>query len=933
MKKTLKRTGAIGLAAATIVTGLSFGPAAVAAPSPNTNPDQQHSALQSTPTGEKVKLVFQAGSSTFYAPTFSYANAVVTGYTTHTTEAAAERAAVAFDVLSSSDGWFQLQDPTSKKCVTSISSNVFKPALTAVYKTACDNSDATRFQVKGDRLVAEAHPGMSITGPTSWVDVTENPTYTWNSLAFGTGPHLGLVSDVDAISSGLSAKVDSVDLAKRKAVVSGYAAARSFVVINGEEEVQAGEDGTWSGTASGLKLGSNTVTLEQYENSVKTDETSIEVPLEVRPVSGAVSFPADLDQDAVLSGAAQPGATVIVTDVEGAEIARANASAGAGIWSTPIPAPNAGGDYDVRIYQQIDGEDNGEIIRTVSYGAAVTVTSPVEGMAHDGGPVRMTGRGEPGAQVVVREQGSTTVLGTKQVLQSGGWTLDTTNVDDRKHVLEVTQTGKGNNTTRFMVTLNPENDGVTQPFELTTPADKSTVIAPSNEVTFTGKGTTGAQVEIMNASNSRVIGTDEIGQDGTWTTSGVVGFGDQKIRAKVTTNGQVQNTYIDIRVAASAGVTQPFELSTPADKSTVVAPTNEVTFTGKGTTDAVVEIMNASNNRVIASTTVGSDGTWSKAGLVGFGDQKIRAKVTTNGVVQNVWIDIRVEASAGVTQPFALTSPLDGEEVIAPTNKVDFTGTGTTGDSVAIINTYNNRVVATTSIGTAGTWTKSGVLGFGTQNLRATVTHQGVPTDHAFSVVVKAAAGVERPFAITTPENGATVVAPDNQVTFSGSGTTGARVTLTTGSGRPVINTVVREDGTWSDSGFLGHQYYELTTSYTTVGGTPVTGTTTLTVKASDAVINPFAITTPANGSTVVAPNNIVTFTGTGAADATVELINDPGGQFERVVARAIVRPDGTWTASGGLSHQFYTLGYTHTPGTEGGTPANGTTTLTVAAQ
>jgi hypothetical protein len=230
-----------------------------------------------------------------------------------------------------------------------------------------------------------------------------------------------------------------------------------------------------------------------------------------------VSFPADLEQDAVLSGAAQPGATVIVTDVDGEEIARTDARPGSGLWSTTIPAPNAGGDYDVRVYQQIDGEDNGEIIRTVAYGAAVQITAPVEGMAHDGGPVRMTGRGEPGAQVVVREQGRSTILGTKQVLQSGRWTLETTNVDDRRHVLEVTQTGKGNNTTVATVTLNPEA-GVVTPVAVTNP-DAATIAqgyVPNTSFTFTGTAEKGKLLQIENRYGTRLDAT-RVTDRGTWS--------------------------------------------------------------------------------------------------------------------------------------------------------------------------------------------------------------------------------------------------------------------------------------------------------------------------------------------------------------------------------------------------------------------------------
>ncbi|HDY5681491.1 TPA: hypothetical protein RPJ64_002804, partial [Staphylococcus aureus] len=270
--------------------------------------------------------------------------------------------------------------------------------------------------------------------------------------------------------------------------------ASAFIVINGEEQVQAGTDGRWSYQLTGLKLGSNPVTLEEYEGTVKTGETSIDAELKVAPVTGVASFPADHGQNAVLSGTAQPGATIVIRDVNGEEIARTNARLGSGTWSTPITAPDAGGDYDLRVHQEIDNEATGEIIVAVAYGAAVVITAPVEGMAHDGGPVTLRGTGEVGAQIAVREQGRSTVLGTAQVLANGQWTVRTTNVDDRKHVLEATQSGKGNNTTASTVTLNPEND-TAAPADLTlTSHEDGDTFAQPGTTTLSGKATPKATV-------------------------------------------------------------------------------------------------------------------------------------------------------------------------------------------------------------------------------------------------------------------------------------------------------------------------------------------------------------------------------------------------------------------------------------------------------
>jgi len=911
MKNTLKRSGAIGLAAVTVVTGLSFGPAAQAAD-------------PVTPAAATVKLVFQDGNQ-YRAITDRYGNA----QTPYPTLAAAQAGALPLRAVKLPNGRFQLTGLTSQGNSCFITGTTGRVNWYSLADSRCDSELAgNQWWYDGANLRNESQ-GTKTIGEIS--RVAANQEY----LQFSSTNTFPLVSDATALLL-LSAKADSVDVSARTAAISGTAVPGSYVVIGTPvpTQVQADATGRWSTTISGLSFGANTIPLEQYENGTKTAESTLDVNLAVTPVTATASFPADRTQPAVLSGGAQPGATVIVTDGAGTELVRTTANTGSGVWSTPITAPGAGGTYNVRVRQEIGGTPAGaETSASIAYGAGVTITTPVQGAAHPGGPVAMTGRGEAGAQITVREQGKQNVIGYGTVFASGDWNITTTtSLDARKHVLEVTQSGKGNNTTVSTVTLNPDDDGVTGPFVLATPTNGSTVIAPTNQVSFTGTGTTGARVEIMNAYNSRVIGTATIDDAGNWITSGSVGFGKHKIRAKVTLNGAVENTYIDITVAASDGVVQPFRMTAPTNGQTLVAPDNQVRFTGVGTTGDTVQIRNTYNGRVIATTTVDEAGAWTTTGGVGFGVQNLTAVVTHAGTPTENPFTITLKSSEGVVKPFTLDAPTNGSTVIAPDNQVTFRGTGTTGDTVQILNVWNDRIVASTTVDAAGNWSKAGYLSFLPYDLKAVVSHPGsAPVTVPFSVTVKRSAGVEGPFAVTTPANGSTVTAPDGRVTFTGTGTTGARVVMTAGNGREVVNTTVNDQGTWTATGLLGFQYYDLTTTYTTPGGTPATGTHSLTVRKSDAVINPFQLITPANGSTVTAPNNTVTFSGTGAAGATVQIINDPSGPFERVVAETTVSNDGTWTVRGQLSYQFYNLSYRHTPGTAGGTPAAGDFSFTLA--
>jgi hypothetical protein len=391
--------------------------------------------------------------------------------------------------------------------------------------------------------------------------------------------------------NGFSGKVDSVDIPNRTAVISGTAAPGSFVLIDTAvpDQVQAGTDGRWSHTVTDLTLGSNPIPLSQYENGEKTGETTLDVVLDVTPVRGAVSFPTDLEQDAVLSGTAHPGSTVVIRDVDGDEIARTEARLGSGAWSTPIGAPDAGGDYDVRVHQEIDGEANGEIVVTVAYGAGVAITTPAEGMAHDGGPVTLRGTGEVGAQVTVREQGRSTVLGSAQVLANGQWTIRTTDVDDRKHVLEASQTGKGNNTTASTVTLNPENDAAA-PADLTlTSHEDGDTFAQPGATTLSGKATPKATVTAywFGKDYPQYATTTAANDQGDYSISRNMG-GTQPYNITLTQTAQAGKVNeVTVRLVP-AGV-GPVDLTVGSHQDgDAFAPTGQTTISGKASSGATV---------------------------------------------------------------------------------------------------------------------------------------------------------------------------------------------------------------------------------------------------------------------------------------------------------------------------------------------------------
>jgi len=640
--------------------------------------------------------------------------------------------------------------------------------------------------------------------------VTEDATTTVASTTF----------QVDA--PAFTADVTSVDLHGRSAVLTGTAEPDAYVVINGDDQVQAGESGEWQYTVSGLRLGANTVHLEQFEGTTKTDELDLDVPLEVRDVTATATFDADVSKPVTVSGTAQPGAEIQVKNTDGTVVATATAATDdSGVWDTTVPAPNAGGVYTVHVNQVIDGEKNGDAKVDIDYGAAVTVTSPVENAAHDGGQLTMTGTGKPGSQITVREQGKDTVIGSTTVLVNHNWSLKTSNLDDRRHVLETTQRSSGNNITRDVRTLNPDADA-TAPLVITAPEyGVETQLDASGELEFRGTGEPEARVTVR-AGNGRTIIDTIVDANGTWAQSGIVAVGTSNPFVDYTVNGNT--TTIQHRVVAKP-FTQAFEVQNPVSGSTVQNP--RVTISGIGTPGSTV-VLKAGSGREIFSTEVNRLGKW--AGIGDFPDNTTSNPTffvtPVGGATEQHPYRITV-GNPGTVKPFTITAPAANSTVTSDDASVTFTGTGTTGATVRFTSGAGSTV-ATAKVGKDGTWTTKGVVGFRTATLTTEYTLDGNTQTGTLTFTVTKP-GVDLPFEVTTPAIGAAVTSPDGRVTFAGTGATGATVKIGSANS-DYFSVKVKQDGTWEGSGYVGYRHATSLVTYIDTEGNEHTSNLDYTV-------------------------------------------------------------------------------------------------------
>ena len=184
---------------------------------------------------------------------------------------------------------------------------------------------------------------------------------------------------------------------------------------------------------------------------------------------------------APITGSGVPGATVYLTLYGGAELGTAVVGED-GRWSILPSTPLTHGMNSLAAYQHsvdADSATNGGIVLVDAQVDPPTVDAP-DGEQDLTGRLELTGEGEPGATVEVRDESGTVVCFT--VVETGGtWACVIPALDDRDQELSVTQTDRvGNVSTVVPVTIiatpapGPQPGDGTEPEPAPQPGDGST---------------------------------------------------------------------------------------------------------------------------------------------------------------------------------------------------------------------------------------------------------------------------------------------------------------------------------------------------------------------------------------------------------------------------------------------------------------------------
>ncbi|WP_447843615.1 Ig-like domain-containing protein, partial [Pseudomonas aeruginosa] len=685
----------------------------------------------------------------------------------------------------------------------------------------------------GTTLSGTAEPGATVTltdgngNPIGQVtaDGSGNWSFTPGTpLANGTVVNATASDPTGNTSAPASTTVDSVAPAapvvnpSNGAEISGTAEPGATVTLtdgsgNPIGQVTADGSGNWSFTPS-TPLADGTVV-----NATATDPAgNTSGPASVTVDAIAPPAPViDPSNGVVISGTAEAGATVILTDGNGNPIAEVTAD-GSGNWTYTPSTPIANGTVVNVVAQDAAGNSSPPATVTVDSSAPpAPVINPSNGVV-------ISGTAEAGATVTLTDAGGNPI-GQVTADGSGNWSFTPGTPLANGTVIVATATDPTGNTGPQAATT---VDAVAPP---------APVIDPSNGTTISGTAEAGAKV-ILTDGNGNPIGETTADGSGNWTFT----------PATPLANGTVVNAVAQ-DPAGNTGPQGSTTVDAVAPNTPVVNPSNGNLLNGTAEPGSTVTLTDGNGNP-IGQTTADGSGNWSFTP----GSQ------LPNGTVVNV----TASDAAGNTSPPATTtvdSSLPSIPQVDPSNGSVISGTADAGNTIIITDGNGNPIGQVTADG-SGNWSFTPGI--------------PLPDGTVVNVVARSPSNVDSAPAVITVDGvapAAPVIDPSNGTEISGTAEAGATVILTDGGGNPIGQATADGSGNW-----------------TFTPGTPLANGTVINAVAQDPAGNtsgPASVTVDAIAppAPVIDPSNGVVISGTAEAGATVILTDGNGNPIGQVTA------------------------------------------------
>ncbi|MDV5099557.1 Ig-like domain-containing protein, partial [Pseudomonas sp. LSJ-87] len=535
------------------------------------------------------------------------------------------------------------------------------------------------------------------------------------------------------IVDGVAPGVPTINLSNGSSL-SGTAEPNSTVTLtdgsgNPIGEVTADGSGNWTFTpATPLPNGTvvNVTASDPAGNTslaatVTVDSSAPAAPV-INPTNGTT-----------ISGTAEAGATVTLTDLGGNPIAQITAD-GSGNWSFTPGLPLANGTVIIATATDPTGNTGPQAATTVdSVAPAAPVVEPSNGS-------EISGTAEPGSTVILTD-GSGNPIGETTADGSGDWSFTpTTPLPNGTVVNAVAQDPAGNTGPQGSTTV----DSI---------APAAPVVNPSNGAVINGTAEPNSTVTLTDG-NGNPIGEVTADGSGNWT---------------FTPGTQLPNGTVVNATATDAAGNTGAPGSTTVDSSLPsipqVDPSNGSVISGTADAGNTI-ILTDGNGNPIGQVTADGAGNWSFTPGIPLPDGTV-----VNAVARN----------PGGTDSAPAVITVDGvapaAPVVEPSNGTEISGTAEAGATVILTDGGGNPIGQTTADG-SGNWsfTPGAPLANGTV-INAVAQDPAGNTSGPASVTVDAIAPA------------APIVNPSNGVVISGTAEAGTKVILTDGSGNPIGQT------------------------------------------------------------------------------------------------------------------------------------------------
>ncbi|WP_273665912.1 Ig-like domain-containing protein [Pseudomonas aeruginosa] len=585
-------------------------------------------------------------------------------------------------------------------------------------------------------------------------------------------------------------------------------------------QTTADANGNWSFTPSTpLPDGTvvNVVARDAAGNSSPPASVTVDA---VAPATPTV----DPSNGTTLSGTAEPGATVTLTDGNGNPIGQVTAD-GSGNWSFTPSTPLADGTVVNATATDPAGNTSGQGSTTVD---GVAPTTPTVNLSNGSS---LSGTAEPGSTVILTD-GNGNPIAEVTADGSGNWTYTpSTPIANGTVVNVVAEDAAGNSSPPATVTVDSS-------------APPAPVINPSNGVVISGTAEAGATVTLTDAGGNP-IGQVTADGSGNWS---------------FTPGTPLANGTVIVATATDpTGNTGPQAATTVdavAPPAPVIDPSNGTTISGTAEAGAKV-ILTDGNGNPIGETTADGSGNWTFT----------PATPLANGTVVNAV----AQDPAGNTGPQGSTTVdavAPNTPVVNPSNGNLLNGTAEPGSTVTLTDGNGNPIGQTTADG-SGNWSFTP----GSQ----------LPNGTVVNVTASDAAGNTSAPATTTVDSSLPSIPqvdPSNGSVISGTADAGNTIIITDGNGNPIGQVTADGSGNWSFT-----------------PGIPLPDGTVVNVVArspSNVDSAPAVITVDgvAPAAPVIDPSNGTEISGTAEAGATV-ILTDGGGN---PIGQATADGSGNWT-------------------------------------